>query len=130
MMAANRQPLSEAQLDAPAEVVMLWDGYGPKQSPVQKDPAPVDGVAYPVNFYREYSPWGNLAEYLADPQDGLPRHLGGGNVIYMDLHARWKRYGVGNTQKELLQSVKDAFPFKTALDPSGVGGTSLKDWAW
>src|SRR5947209_17800124 len=131
MMAPNRQPVIEAQLNAPADVVMLWDGYGPKQSPVQKTLTPVDGVTYPVNFYREYSAWGDLAEYLADPADGLPRHSGGGNVIDMDLHARWKKYGVGSTRKELLQSVKDAFPFETTVDPGGGGAVvGEKDWLW
>ena len=131
MMAPTRLPVSEAQLNAPADTVMLWDGYGPKQSPVQKTLTPVDGVTYPVNFYREYSAWGNLAEYLVDPADGLPRHSGGGNVIYMDLHARWKRYGIGSNQKEWLQSVKDAFPFATAVDPGGVGAmVGEKDWLW
>jgi hypothetical protein len=49
----------------------------------------------------------------------------------MDLHARWKRYGVGTTQKEQIQSVKDAFPFATTVDPGGVGPTDgIKDWAW
>ena len=131
MMAPTRLPVSEAQLNAPADTVMLWDGYGPKQSPVQKTLAPVDGVTYTVNFYREYSAWGDLAEYLADPADGLPRHTGGGNVIYMDLHARWKKYGIGSTQKELLKSVKDAFPFETAVDPGGVGAVVKEtDWLW
>src|SRR5437762_8818267 len=59
------------------------------------------------------------------------RGIVGGNVIYMDLHARWKRYGIGATQKELLQSVKDAFPFATAVDPGGVGAVvGEKDWLW
>jgi prepilin-type N-terminal cleavage/methylation domain-containing protein/prepilin-type processing-associated H-X9-DG protein len=131
MMAPNRLPVSEAQLNAPADVVMLWDGYGPKQSPVGKDPGPINGVIYPPNFNREYTAWGDLAEYLADPGDGLPRHSGGGNVVYMDLHAHWKRYGVGSTQKEWLQSVKVAFPFETAVDPGGVGRTvGEQDWLW
>jgi prepilin-type N-terminal cleavage/methylation domain-containing protein len=131
MMAPNRQPVSEAQLNSPTDTVMLWDGYGPKQSTVQKTITPVNGTTYPVNFYREYTAWGNLAETLAEPTFGLPRHAEGGNVIYMDLHARWKRYALGSTQKELLQSVKDAFPFEMAIDPGGVGATvGEKDWLW
>jgi prepilin-type processing-associated H-X9-DG protein len=131
MVAPNRKPISEAQLNAPADVVMVWDGYGPKESVTTKNPGPIGGVTYPANFDREYTQWGNLAETLVDPSVGLPRHSGGGNVIYYDLHVKWKKYGFGATQKELLQSVKDAFPFQTTTDPGGVGAqVGEKDWLW
>jgi len=112
-----------------------WDSRGPfagwPRSVGSQYVGPIDGVVYTPNFDREYTPWGNLAEYLVDPADGVPRHSGGSNVSYMDLHARWKRYGVGSGQKEQLQSVKDAFPFATTVDPGGVGpSVGIKDWAW
>jgi prepilin-type N-terminal cleavage/methylation domain-containing protein/prepilin-type processing-associated H-X9-DG protein len=131
MVAFNRHPLSEAELDAPAEVVTLWDGYGSKDSATQKDRPPVGGVVFPDNYYREYTQWGNKAQWLADDKYGLPRHSGGGNVIYMDLHAKWVRYGEGAAANERLQSVKNAFPFRKALDPRGVGASGgFKDWIW
>jgi len=31
----------------------------------------------------------------------------------------------------MLQSVKDAFPFATTVDPGGVASSvGIKDWAW
>ena len=39
--------------------------------------------------------------------------------------------GVGNAQQKWLQSVNDAFPFETAVDPGGVGAVvGEKEWLW
>jgi prepilin-type N-terminal cleavage/methylation domain-containing protein/prepilin-type processing-associated H-X9-DG protein len=126
-MARDRLPVSEAQIDAPAEVVMFWEGYGSKDSATMKNHLPVGGVVFPDNYYREYTQWGNKAQWLADEKYGLPRHNGGGNVIYMDLHVKWRRYGAGATPKERLASVKNAFPFQTAVAP---WLRDKSDWDW
>jgi len=53
------------------------------------------------------------------------------NVFSMDLHARWKKYRAGSTQKEMLQSVKNTFPCAATVDPGGVAPpVGIKDWAW
>jgi prepilin-type N-terminal cleavage/methylation domain-containing protein len=117
MMSWMRQPFSEAMVDRPAEVVVLWDGYGPTSSNVMKNPPPVGGVQFPTNMYREYTQWGEQARWLADEKLGLPRHNEGGHAIYMDLHAKWNRYGNGSTPAERLASVERAFPFATAVAP-------------
>jgi prepilin-type N-terminal cleavage/methylation domain-containing protein len=120
MMGWERQPFSEATVERPAEVVTLWDGYGHKDSATMRDPPPVNGQVYPANMYREYSQWGESARLLADPQYGLPRHNGGGHAVYMDLHAKWSRYGVDNPgapMPERVAAVERAFPFATAVAP-------------
>jgi prepilin-type N-terminal cleavage/methylation domain-containing protein/prepilin-type processing-associated H-X9-DG protein len=111
-------PIRDAEIDRPAEVVVLWDGHGPEQSGQEKPPVPVNGQLYSPAMYREYTQWGQEAKWLADSRYGLPRHNGGGNVIYMDLHVKWARYGDGSTPAERLASVERAFPFQTAVAPS------------
>jgi prepilin-type N-terminal cleavage/methylation domain-containing protein/prepilin-type processing-associated H-X9-DG protein len=117
MMSYQRQPYTEAAVERPAEVVVLWDGYGPIWSATMKNP-PIHGQSMPPNIYREYSQWGFHARHLADGQHGLPRHNGGGNAIYMDLHARWSRYGQGSNIEEKVASVERAFPYNTAVAPT------------
>jgi prepilin-type N-terminal cleavage/methylation domain-containing protein len=117
MMGWERQPLSEAGVERPSEVVTLWDGYGHKDSATQSDPPPVNGQVYAANMYREYSQWGESARLLADPQYGLPRHNGGGHAVYMDMHARWSSYGSGTTNAERVAGIERAYPFTTAVAP-------------
>jgi prepilin-type N-terminal cleavage/methylation domain-containing protein/prepilin-type processing-associated H-X9-DG protein len=122
-MNPNRESITEAQVENAADVVLLWEGYGPKDSSTQKvntDPR------YPPNMYRQYAPWGTRARDIADAAFGLPRHQEGGNVIYFDLHAKWVRYGAGSTTAERLQSVRSAFPSPQTTCPT------LKncDWTW
>jgi prepilin-type N-terminal cleavage/methylation domain-containing protein/prepilin-type processing-associated H-X9-DG protein len=118
LMAFLRQPVSEAGVERPAEVVMLWEGYGPPFSSQQKNPPLVNGQLFPPAMFREYSQWGVVGQLLADPKRGLPRHSGGGNVIYMDLHAKWVAYGEGSTEKEKIASLERAFPYNSAVAPS------------
>jgi prepilin-type N-terminal cleavage/methylation domain-containing protein len=118
MVSYMRQTISEAGVERPAEVVVLWDGHGPDYGKTIPNPPPLNGQLYPLNMYREYTIWGQEAHWLADPKLGLPRHNGGGNVIYMDMHARWMRYGDGSTNAERLAAVERAFPFQTAVAPS------------
>jgi prepilin-type N-terminal cleavage/methylation domain-containing protein len=133
MMAYLRQPYSEASVEHPADVVVLWDGYGPTWSATMKNPPPVNGQVFPANMYREYAPWGNHVRWLADPTYGLPRHNEGGHAIYMDLHAKWSRYGQGKTPTEKVASVEHAFPFATAVAPSPplpAKGSIFTEWEW
>jgi prepilin-type N-terminal cleavage/methylation domain-containing protein len=118
MMSFVRRPYREAAVERSAEVVLLWEGYGPPWSATMKNPPSIGGAAAPANLFREYSEWGNQAQLLVDPAHGLPRHQGGGNAIYMDLHARWSRYGQGATQAEKVASVEQAFPYATAVAPT------------
>jgi hypothetical protein len=121
MMGWDRLPFSEAGVERPAEVVTLWDGYGHKDSATQREPPPVNGQVYPANMYREYSQWGESARLLADPAYGLPRHHGGGHAVYMDMHAKWSRYGVDNpaaANAERVAAVERAYPFATAVAPT------------
>ena len=121
MMSFVREPFSEAN-------------YGPIWSATEKNPPPVNGQTLPVSMFREYSQWGNQAQCLVDPQRGLPRHQEGGHAIYMDLHARWVRYGQGNTPDEKVASVERAFPFATAVAPMPPLPARPKDfftaWDW
>jgi prepilin-type N-terminal cleavage/methylation domain-containing protein len=130
-MSWNREPFSEAAVDRPAEVVTLFEGYGPTGSASEKSTPPVNGQVYPLNMYREYSQWGNAAQWLADPARGLPRHNGGGHAIYMDLHAKWVRYGVDDpnaTRKQQIAAVENAFPFHTAVAP--LPPFAKDSWGW
>jgi hypothetical protein len=114
-------------VERPAEAVILWDGYGPTGSSTMQTPPPGSPTG-PANLYREYSIWSNQARWLVDPARGLSRHNVGGHAIYMDLHAKWSRYGQGNTQAELVASVERAYPFLTAvraLQPTGPAS-----WVW
>jgi prepilin-type N-terminal cleavage/methylation domain-containing protein len=132
MLSWNRLPFSEASVDRPAEVVLLWDGYGPASSATMKDPPIVNGQLYAKNMYREYSQWGQQAQWLADPKRGLPRHNGGGQAIYMDMHAKWVRYGVDDpnaTQADRVAAVERAFPFSTAVAPQAQF-QNQKQWKW
>jgi prepilin-type N-terminal cleavage/methylation domain-containing protein len=126
-MARDRKPVSEASIEAPAEVVMFWEGYGSKDAATMKNHPPVSGIQFPDNYYREYTQWGNKAQWLADSKYGLPRHTGGGNVIFMDVHVKWVRYGEGATTRERLASVKQAFPFQKAVAP---WLKDKSDWDW
>jgi prepilin-type N-terminal cleavage/methylation domain-containing protein len=117
MMGWERRPFSEATVERPSEVVTLWDGYGHKDSATMANPPPVNGQVFPANMYREYSQWGESGRLLADPEYGLPRHNEGGHAIYMDLHAKWSRYGQGSTIPEKVASLESAFPFATAVAP-------------
>jgi prepilin-type N-terminal cleavage/methylation domain-containing protein len=133
MMSWQRLPFSEAAVERPAEVVMLWDGYGPTSSAQEKNPPPVGGQLFPAAMYREYTQWGEQARWLADEKYGLPRHNEGGHAIYMDLHAKWSRYGNGATQAERLASVERAFPFATAVapvPPVPAKRTFATKWVW
>jgi hypothetical protein len=133
MMSWERMPFSEAAVERPAEVVMLWDGYGPTSSAQEKNPPPVGGQIYPATMYREYTQWGEEARWLVDAKYGLPRHNEGGHAIYMDLHAKWSRYGNGASQAERLASVERAFPFATAVapvPPVPAKRTFATKWVW
>jgi hypothetical protein len=131
MLSVDRKPLSEAGVERPAEVVLLWEGYGPTWSATMKNPPPVAGTALPANLYREYSVWGNKAQWLADPKYGLPRHNEGGHAIYQDLHAKWLRYGQGSTPAEKVASVDRAFPYLTAVAPTPpVPSGWWTKWEW
>jgi prepilin-type N-terminal cleavage/methylation domain-containing protein len=131
-MSINRDPLSEAAVDRPAETVTLWDGYGPTGSASEKATPPVNGQVYPLNMYREYTIWGSVAQWIADPKRGLPRHNGGGHAIYMDLHAKWVRYGVDDpnaTNAQRLAAVENAFPGPIAIGGGLASNAKLK-WTW
>jgi prepilin-type N-terminal cleavage/methylation domain-containing protein len=131
MMANDRKPASEAAVDRPAEVVTLWDGYGPTGSASEKSTPPVGGVVFPLNMYREYTQWGSAGQNLVDPKRGLPRHNGGGHAIYMDMHAKWVRYGVDNdnaSNAERVAALERAFPFPTAVAPFPQYAKSK--WGW
>jgi prepilin-type N-terminal cleavage/methylation domain-containing protein len=68
-------------------------------------------------------------QWLADPKRGLPRHNLGGHAVYMDMHAKWVRYGVDNpaaTNAERIAAVERAFPFTTAVAPQD----QFKTWKW
>lgn len=132
MMSYFRQPYSEAAVVRPAEVVVLLEGYGPTWSATMKNPPPVNGSPQPANLFREYHHWGGAVQWLADPKHGLPRHQGGGNAVYMDLHAKWSRYGQGSTPAEKVASVERAFPFYTAVAPSPPlpVGCCPGGWSW
>jgi prepilin-type N-terminal cleavage/methylation domain-containing protein len=136
MMSWQRQPFSEAGVERPSEVVVLWDGYGPTSSGQDKVQTPVGGRIFPANLYREYTQWGEQARWLADPKYGLPRHNGGGHAIYMDLHAKWSRYGVDNptaSNTERVAAVERAFPFATAVapvPPIPAKRTFATKWVW
>jgi prepilin-type N-terminal cleavage/methylation domain-containing protein len=134
LMSLFRMPFGEAAVERPAEVVVLWEGYGPIWSATMKNPPPVSGLQFPANTYREYSVWGNHAQYLVDPTRGLPHHSGGGNAIYMDLHAKWLPYGQGSSQKERIASVERAFPYASAVAPSPplppLKELGLTGWDW
>jgi prepilin-type N-terminal cleavage/methylation domain-containing protein len=136
MASYNRLPFSEASVERPAEVVVLWDGYGPTSSATMANPPLVNGQLYPKNMYREYTQWGEQAKWLADPKYGLPRHNGGGHAIYMDLHAKWSRYGVDNpnaTFAERVAAVERAFPYDTAvapMPPFAPRKGSFSRWVW
>jgi prepilin-type N-terminal cleavage/methylation domain-containing protein len=118
MVAYARLPLSEAQLERPSDMVVIWDGYGPASAATMANPPLVNGILYPKNMYREYAVWGHQARWICDPKYGLPRHNGGGHAVYMDLHAKWRRYCQGDTLLEKVQSVESAFPFDTSVAPS------------
>jgi prepilin-type N-terminal cleavage/methylation domain-containing protein len=136
MMAYERRPFSEAQVERPADVVVLWDGYGPTDSATTKDRQPVGGIMYPPNMYREYAQWGERARWIADPARGLPRHNQGGHAIYMDLHAKWSRYGVDNpvaTTAERVAAVERAFPYDIAvapMPPFAPRKGTFSRWVW
>jgi prepilin-type N-terminal cleavage/methylation domain-containing protein len=125
-MNPDRKSITESQVDNAAEIVLIWEGYGPKESATQNvnlDPR------YPPNMYRQYAPWGARARDIADPAFGLPRHQNGGTVIYFDLHAKWTRYGVENpgaTTAERLRAVEDAFPCARTTIP----GSPKCAWVW
>jgi prepilin-type N-terminal cleavage/methylation domain-containing protein len=133
MVSYARLPVSEAGLDHPADVVVLWDGYGPTDSATMANPPIVNGTLYPKNYYREYSQWGERARWLCDPKYGLPRHNGGGHVIYMDLHAKWRHYCEGTTLLEKVHSVEATFPYDTAVAPTppiAPRKGSFTKWVW
>jgi prepilin-type N-terminal cleavage/methylation domain-containing protein len=131
MMANARVPASEATVDRPADVVTLFEGYGPTGSASEKATPPVNGQVYPLNMYREYTQWGSAGQWLCDPKRGMPRHNGGGQAIYMDLHAKWVRYSVDDpnaTQAQRVAAVEHAFPFPIAVAPFPA---NAKDkWGW
>jgi prepilin-type N-terminal cleavage/methylation domain-containing protein len=126
-MAHNRTPASESEVGDAASVVVLWDGYGPTGSATQLNPPVVIAGVQAANTFREYTNWGYQARWIADPARGLPRHGEGGHVIYMDLHARWRRYGHAATQEQRLATVKVAFPYTTTVNPLTTGRS---DWTW
>jgi prepilin-type N-terminal cleavage/methylation domain-containing protein len=131
MLSRDRVPFSEASVERPAEVVLLWDGYGPTSSGTTKVQPPINGQVYPSNMYREYTQWGQQAQWLADPKRGLPRHNMGGHAVYMDLHAKWVRYGVDDpnaTNAQRVEAVERAFPFATAVSPHTKLPTNR--WIW
>jgi prepilin-type N-terminal cleavage/methylation domain-containing protein len=131
-MSYDRKPFTEAAVDRPAETVVLWDGYGPTGSGTMKNPPAVNGQLYAANTYREYTQWGNAAQWLADPKRGLPRHNGGGHAIYMDMHAKWVRYGVDDanaTSAQRTMAVENAFPFPIAV-AGGMPQFAKGRWAW
>lgn len=132
MLGWQRQPFSEAALEKPAEVVMLWDGHGPSTHSGAAKPPLIGGQAFPKSMFREYTNWGNEARWLADPKLGMPRHHGGGHALYVDQHVKWLRYGQGSTPAERTASVERAFPYTTAVAPAPPSW--LKQigarWAW
>jgi prepilin-type N-terminal cleavage/methylation domain-containing protein len=136
LLSFERRPCSEAGMERPAEVVLLWEGYGPVGSATMQDPPLVSGQALPQSMFREYSVWGNHAQWLVDANYGLPRHNEGGHAIYMDLHAKWLRYGQGATQADKVATVERAFPFNTAVKPVPPlperlpGRPDLIRWVW
>jgi prepilin-type N-terminal cleavage/methylation domain-containing protein len=131
MMAESRMPHSEAEVERPAEVVLVFEGYGPTGSSSEKATPPVNGQVYPLNMYREYTQWGSAGQWLADPKRGMPRHNNGGHAIYMDLHAKFVRYGVDDpnaTTAQRVAAVEAAFPFPIAVAPFPAYAKSK--WGW
>jgi prepilin-type processing-associated H-X9-DG protein len=122
-MAIERQPATEATFPNAAEICMVWEGYGPKESATQKVP---DNAPLPKNFYRQYAPWGVRAQDLAEPKNGLVRHRNGGNVLYFDTHAKFVAYGTGNTNNERVASIEKVFPAGTTVAPQ----TPTLKWVW
>jgi prepilin-type N-terminal cleavage/methylation domain-containing protein len=132
VMSESRQPYSEAMVDRPAETVVLWDGYGPTGSATMRNPPPVNGQIYPKAMFREYSQWRGAAQFLADPKRGLPRHNGGDHAIYMDLHAKWLRYGVDDPNagpSARTAAVERAFPYPVAVG-GGIARYAKEKWGW
>jgi prepilin-type N-terminal cleavage/methylation domain-containing protein len=111
-MAINREPAPETAFPNAAEICLVWEGFGPKESATQKVP---DNAPLPKNAYRQYAPWGYRAQDIADPKNGLVRHRSGGNVIYFDTHARYVAYGTGTTNAERVASINKAFPCGTTV---------------
>jgi prepilin-type N-terminal cleavage/methylation domain-containing protein/prepilin-type processing-associated H-X9-DG protein len=122
-MAINREPAPEATFQNAAEICLVWEGYGPKESATQKVP---DNAPLPKNFYRQYAPWGTRAQDLAEPSRGLVRHRNGGNVVFFDTHAKFVAYGTGSNNPERTASINTAFPCERTVAPQ-IGKCS---WTW
>jgi hypothetical protein len=82
-----------------------------------------------LHYFAQARDKARQVQWLADPKRGLPRHNLGGHAVYMDMHAKWVRYGVDNpaaTNAERIAAVERAFPFTTAVAPQD----QFKTWKW
>jgi prepilin-type N-terminal cleavage/methylation domain-containing protein/prepilin-type processing-associated H-X9-DG protein len=125
---ANHVPVRESQVENSSDVVCIWEGCGPTASSTEKAPPADLAAQFPPKAFREYTTWGTNAGLLASDKFGLPRHQEGGNVIYFDTHAKYKRYGAGADKNARLASVAQAFPPDVAVAP--WLGKSAPKWSW
>jgi prepilin-type N-terminal cleavage/methylation domain-containing protein/prepilin-type processing-associated H-X9-DG protein len=129
-LAESRRPPGENKVPSAADLVAIFEGYGPEWSATM-DPnlVPPDKKQFPVNMAREYTIWGSRAQWLARPDRGNMRHHDGANVIFYDGHAKWKKYAMGpdinNTTR--VQPIRDVFPFNTAVKPWAGAN---ENWTW
>jgi prepilin-type N-terminal cleavage/methylation domain-containing protein/prepilin-type processing-associated H-X9-DG protein len=119
MLANNRAPIKEAQLNAPTDTFLLVDGHSDWNGI-----SGVDWLGRPNTVWlREDTIMGNNASLVTGWLEwqgftwSLPRHTGGGNVCYADGHVKFIR----------LTPTGSSFPCTKANDAL-YNPTSANNW--
>jgi len=136
LLAANRTPLKEASVVAPADCVMLMEGHSDWGNQGQCQPA---WAAAPVtnNYWcREYTTFGNNGDLVTGTWDGsthvwgLARHDGGANTVFVDGHVKFiTGLDVVNPNGSLKtrQTLEGRLPWLKNMKPQQQTGFGTQD---
>lgn len=128
-LGANRTPLKESAVVAPADCVMLLEGHSDWNSQTCIPP----GFTTPVgnNYWcREYSTFGNNGDLVTGTWNGsthvwgLTRHDGGVTTAFADGHVKFLT-GINpvNGSADTISQLQSRIPWVKNMDPAQAGGS-------
>lgn len=115
--------VNQSEVVAPADCILLIEGHndwGRGSNGVSWNGYPAPNV-----WMGEYTTWGHQQAHVTGDLNwdhrawGLPRHMEGANVSFVDGHAKWYRTG------ECVEQLDAALPAGRHMDPQARG-----TWTW